>query len=81
MHGLFAVYMLAAFIYANFLYFDDSFTTNNCLTVAPVLTFFISLFLIVGYVVLIIIGLSLISSIFRKFSKTNINEAYAIEEL
>ncbi|KAL4450967.1 hypothetical protein ABPG74_021289 [Tetrahymena malaccensis] len=81
MHGVFGIYMLAVFAYANLLYFDDAFVKNNCTKNTPILAFFTTLFIIVGYVILIIFSMSFFSSIFKRFSKQNNDETGAIEEL
>lgn len=60
-HAIFGIYMLVVFVMANLLYFDDSYTTSKCDKTAPILNFFITIFIVVGYVILIIFGLSLLS--------------------
>ena len=67
---LFGVYVFGVFVYSNVLYFDEK---NDCETKAPVLSYFVEMFLIVNYVVFVILGLSVVTWIFRKLSKQDMD--------
>ena len=70
---LFGIYVFGVFVYSNVLYFDDN---NDCEAKAPVLAYFVEVFLIVNYVIFVILGLSVVTWIFRKLSKQNPDDEY-----
>lgn len=62
----FGIYILSLTIYATVIYFNS----NNCKMKAPVLSFFIEIFLVVNYTIVIVVIFSIFMVCFRNFSKS-----------
>ena len=68
----FGVYLFVLFIFANNLYFDKDFT--KCYHESPVSAYFTELFLYVTYVIFIILGLAVVTYLFKSILKCPASE-------
>lgn len=67
----FGVFVLILFCYANYIYFNKNFQQCEAKQ-APILVFFIEIFLLVNYLVIGVLILSVFTIFLRKFSKAEI---------
>ncbi|KAL4487114.1 hypothetical protein ABPG72_001566 [Tetrahymena utriculariae] len=72
------LFLFGLFVYANVLYFQAGFET--CLIDAPIIAYFIQLFLVVTYFIFIVLVLSMITYLFRLASKSNVSEHDQLED-
>ena len=65
----FGVYLFALFLLANILFFSKD---NDCKDNAPVLNYFTQLFLVVTYFIFLILLVSLVTNILKRFNKSSV---------
>ena len=65
----FGIYLFALFIFANVLYFSSK---NDCHQKATVLDYFTQLFLFVTYFIFIILAISLVTNLLKRFNTSSV---------